>query len=320
MKTCSIITPPRSWFISRRPPEKLTPFGKPAIYTLVQPSPDQTHLLVGSLHKPYSYQLTARAFPQEIEIWDRAGKAEHTVASLPLADRIPLGGVRTGPRSCQWLQDKPATLLWAEALDGGDPKAKVPFHDKIVMVAAPFGAQPQEIFKTEQRFLSIQPLANGRALVVDYERVKRMERTFEISLDKPGDARLLFNLNERDAYHDPGHPVLETTPDGRRHVIQSGDEIYLLGEGASPTGDHPFLDRFNLATGKAQRLFQSDSNAYEAIGALLDDNGSAPAHPPRKPRRSAELPNPQRRPGDGFDALSRSHAPNGRDQEAAGHL
>jgi dipeptidyl aminopeptidase/acylaminoacyl peptidase len=272
---------------------KSTPFGKPAIYSLVRPAPDQTHLLVGWLHKPYSYQLTARAFPEEIEVWDRNTKVEYKVASLPLADRVPLAGVRTGPRSYQWLQDKPGTLVWAEALDGGDPKAKVQYRDAIKMIAAPFSAQPSEIFKTEQRFRSLQPLANNKALVDDYERVKRIVRTFEISLDQPGpgkpnnDARLIFSLNERDAYHDPGNPILKTTPDGRRLVIQSGDEIYLEGEGASPTGDHPFLDRFNLATGKAQRLFQSDAGAYETIAAVLDDSGTrlltrreSPADPP----------------------------------------
>jgi dipeptidyl aminopeptidase/acylaminoacyl peptidase len=279
---------------------KPTPFGKPAIYTLVWPSPDQAHLLVGWLHKPYSYQLTAREFPQEIEVWNRNGKVEYKVASLPLADRVPLAGVRTGPRSYQWLQDKPATLVWAEALDGGDPKTKVPYHDRIVLIAAPFSAQPNEIFKTEQRFRDLQPLANGYALVDDYERVKRIVRTFEISLDQPGpgkpanEARLIFSLNERDAYHDPGSPVLKTTLDGRRQVIQSGDEIYLEGEGSSPTGDHPFLDRFNLATGKAQRLFQSDAGAYETIAAVLDDSGTrlltrreSPADPPNYYVRTA---------------------------------
>jgi dipeptidyl aminopeptidase/acylaminoacyl peptidase len=115
---------------------KATPLGKPAIYTSVRPSPDQTLLLVGWLHKPYSYQLTARAFPEEIEVWDRHGKVEYKVASLPLADRVPLAGVRTGPRSYQWLPDKPAALVWSEALDGGDPKAKVPYRDRIVMAAA----------------------------------------------------------------------------------------------------------------------------------------------------------------------------------------
>ena len=122
---------------------KLTPFGKPGIYTTVRPSPDQKHLLVGWLHKPYSYQLPATDFPQEVEVWDREGKSEYKVASLPLAEHVPLAGVRTGPRSYQWLPDKSATLTWVEALDGGDPKEKVPHRDRIVLLSAPFSGQPQ---------------------------------------------------------------------------------------------------------------------------------------------------------------------------------
>jgi dipeptidyl aminopeptidase/acylaminoacyl peptidase len=254
---------------------KQTPLGKPGIYSMVRPSGDQAHLLVGWLHRPFSFQVPAGSFPQEVEVWDRNGHVEYKVASLPLENRVPLGGVRTGPRSYQWLPDKPAALVWAEALDGGDPKTKAPYRDGIKMIAAPFSGQPKEIFKTEERFRSLQPLAGGMALVQDFERVKRIVRTLEINLDMPGTAaRLIFSLNERDAYRDPGTPVLKTTPDGRRQVIQSGDEIYLSGEGSSPTGDHPFLDRFNLATGKAQRLFQSDKSAYESIVAVLDDNGT----------------------------------------------
>jgi dipeptidyl aminopeptidase/acylaminoacyl peptidase len=253
---------------------KSTPFGKPGIYSLVRPSSDQVHLLVGTIHRPFSYQVPAGSFPQDVEVWDRTAKVEYKIASLPLEDRVPLAGVRTGPRSYQWLPEKPATLVWAEALDGGDPKAKVPNRDSIKMIAAPFNSAPKEIFKTEERFRNLTPLAGGMALVQDFERVKRIVRTLEINLDKPGAARVIFTLNERDAYHDPGTPVLKTTADGRREVIQSGDEIYLDGEGSSPTGDHPFLDRFNLATGKAQRLFQSDSSAYETIAAMLDDNGT----------------------------------------------
>jgi dipeptidyl aminopeptidase/acylaminoacyl peptidase len=253
---------------------KLTTIGKPAIYSTVRPSSDQAHLLVGRLHRPFSYQVTAGSFPQDLEVWDRSGKVEYKLASLPLADHVPLAGVRTGPRSYQWIPDKPATLVWAEALDGGDPKAKVPFRDRIVTVAAPFSAPPKEIFKTEERFRSLQPLANSLALVKDFERVKRMERTIQISLDEPGaKPRVLFSINEKDAYRDPGTAVLKTSLDGRRQAIQSGDEILLAGEGSSPTGDHPFLDRFNLSTGKSERLFQSGADAYESIVALLDDKG-----------------------------------------------
>ncbi len=261
------------------PTGKLAPFGKPGIYTAIQTSPDGKHLLVGRLHKPYSYQLPGSAFPQDVEVWDRNARSEYKLATLPLADHVPLAGVRTGPRSYQWLPDKSATLVWVEALDGGNPKEKVPHRDKIVALAAPFSAQPSEVFETEQRFRGLQPLAGGHALVEDYERVQRVIRTFEIDLEKPGTpARVVFSRNERDAYHDPGSVVLKTSIDGRRQALQtqamqSGDEIYLSGQGASPAGDEPFLDRFNLATKKAQRLFQS-SSGYEDIVAVLDDNGS----------------------------------------------
>ncbi len=248
--------------------------GKPGLYTIVRPSPDQRHLLVGYLHKPYSYQLPCGLFPEEIEVRDRGGKFEYKLASLPLAERVPLAGVRGGPRSIAWLPEKPATLTWAEALDHGNPKETVPFRDKILVLPAPFQTQPLEVFKTPERFRGMWPLANGQALVEDYERKERIVRTFEIDLEKPGlEGRVIFKRNERDEYHDPGNPVLKTTPDGRRIVIQTGDEIYLAGAGASPSGDHPFLDRFNLATLKSDRLFQT-SDAYEAVVAMLDDAGT----------------------------------------------
>ncbi len=123
---------------------KTTPLAKPAIYTMVRPSPDDKHLLAVHLHKPYSYQLPATSFPEEVEVWDRSGKVERSIASLPLANRVPIGGVRTGPRSYQWLPDKPATLAWVEALDGGDSRKKVDFHDRIVALAAPFQGEPTE--------------------------------------------------------------------------------------------------------------------------------------------------------------------------------
>ena len=55
--------------------------------------------------------------------------------------------------------------------------------------------------------------------------------------------------------------------------MQNGDWIYLTGNGASPEGDRPFLDRFNLQTLKAERIFRSDANAYETVViALLSDD------------------------------------------------
>ena len=64
------------------------------------------------------------------------------IAELPVADTVPNGGVLPGPRSYQWQPLAPATLVWAEALDNGDPKANVPHRDKVMTMSAPFTAQP----------------------------------------------------------------------------------------------------------------------------------------------------------------------------------
>ena len=72
--------------------------GKPAIIWSVEPAPSGEFLLVTALHRPYSYLLTARSFPQTIEVWDLDGKVIHQVADVPLAENIPIEGVRTGPR------------------------------------------------------------------------------------------------------------------------------------------------------------------------------------------------------------------------------
>ena len=253
---------------------KTSSLSKPGIFTVVRISPDQSHLLVSRLHKPYSYQLPSNSFPQEVEVWDRSGKTEYKVASLPLAEHVPLAGVRTGPRATEWLPEKPATLTWVEALDGGNPKETVPNRDRILALASPFRDQPYEVFKTKERFRGMQPLADGKALVEEFERSKRIVRTLEIDMDKPGStARVIFSRNERDEYHNPGAPVTKTMVDGRQSILQSGSEIYLSGAGASPDGDQPFLDRFNLASGKSERLFQS-KDGYESIVAVLDDSGT----------------------------------------------
>ena len=273
---------------------RTTPFGKPGIYTMVRPSPDEKHMLVGRIHKPYSYQLPGGRFPQEIEVWDRAAKVDYKVASLPLEERTPIGGVRTGPRNYEWLPEKSATLVWVEALDGGNPREKVPNRDEILAFGAPFQGQPKEVFRTKERFRGLQPLADGKALVEDYERTSRVVRTMEIDLDRPGsEAKVIISRNERDEYKNPGTPLSKTNPDGRRQIMQVGDEILMSGTGASPTGDHPFIDKLNLATGRSTRMYQSDSKGYEIVEAVLDDSGTklltrreSPTDPPNYYMRS----------------------------------
>jgi dipeptidyl aminopeptidase/acylaminoacyl peptidase len=275
---------------------KIMPIGKPGIIESVHISPDGKDLLVTTIHKPFSYLHAARAFPREIEVWDRTGKMLHKVASLPLEDKVPINGVPTGPRSVEWRPSDPATLVWVEALDGGDLRKSAPYRDHILALKAPFTSEPWEIQKLEQRFQGIQMSEKGGlALVEDFERRKRWTRTFQIDLNEPGGKpRVVWSRNNQDRYKDPGRPLEKRMSNGQQAIIQDGDNIFLVGAGASPTGDHPFLDRFNLTTQNSQRLFQCDDDYYEIPEALLDDHGEkfltrreGPTEPPNYYVRTA---------------------------------
>ena len=91
--------------------------------------------------------------------------------------------------------------------------------------------------KTQERFRGLQPLANGKALVEDYERNKRIVRTMEIDLEKPGsEAKVIFSRNERDAYHDPGTPLMKTTAGRPPRRDSGGRRNSALRAGRFPHG------------------------------------------------------------------------------------
>ncbi|HLN32791.1 MAG TPA: prolyl oligopeptidase family serine peptidase [Gemmataceae bacterium] len=270
--------------------------GKPAIFASAQVSPDGNHFLVAREHRPYSYLHPSAAFPKEVEVWDREGRVEFKLASLPLAEQVPIEGVPTGPRNYTWRPTEPATLVWIEALDGGDPKKKAEHRDKVLMLKGPFQGQPVEVAKTQQRCMGLSwGEKPGFALLRDYDRDRRRGRTFAVNVDRPEQQlRLLWDRSVRDRYGDPGTPLMKMLPNGHLVLWQEGDFIYLSGPGASPRGDRPFLDRFDLSSLKAQRLFQSDAGSYETVASLISTEGprflthrETPREPPNYFLRSA---------------------------------
>ncbi len=252
---------------------KTTPVGRPGIFHVALPSPDGRHMLVERIHRPYSYLYPVNFFARDIEIWSAAGKLEKSLATLPLAEHVPSEGVRTGPRECHWQPTAPATVVWVEALDGGDPKNKVPHRDRLMSLAAPFQETPRELLKTEHRTTTVRWIEHGKlALVSEFNIARRWSRTFLV--DGTSEPRLVWSRDVRDAYKHPGLPMTRVQANGQPAVIENGGRIYLTGEGASPQGSRPFLDRLDLATLKTERLFQSGANDLESVVALLAADGS----------------------------------------------
>ncbi len=244
--------------------------GSPGIFSDISPSPDMKDLLVDRVKRPYSYSVPYPDFAHAYEIWDPDGGLIKVLADLPLSEEVPMNGVPTGPRNVDWMALKPATLVWAEALDGGNPERTVPFRDRLMMQAAPFTASPVEVLKLTERAQGLMPLATpGQTFASEYNWKKRWRTTWLVDLDHPATPpRKFFDLSVQDQYKDPGYPVMTTLKTGDRVVLQDKDWIYLSGGGASPQGDHPFLDRLSLKTMKSERLFQCEDPAYETFVAF----------------------------------------------------
>lgn len=276
----------------------VTPVGKPGNYETLDPAPDGRHILVTVIHKPYSYVTTYDRFPKEVELWDATDSSHavvRTVASLPLADRVPVRGVPVGPRDFSWRSTEPATLVWAEALDGGDWNVKVPARDKVMLLKAPFTSPAVEIERTEQRYTSLWwGEQKNTAILNEFDANRHWRRSLIVNVDdlqqKP---RVLWELSTDERYKNPGSPVFQLLPNGAPVFRQDGDSIYLAGTGASPDGDRPFLDEINLNTLKSERLFRSDKDSYERFLAFAGPSAQtfltwhqSPTDPPNAFRRA----------------------------------
>lgn len=250
--------------------------GSPAIFDDASFSPDGKYILASRVERPYSYQFPYSRFPKKVEIWDANGKLVKTVINSPLQNNLPAQGVPVGPRSVGWVPTEPAVLMWNEALDGGDPRTKASYRDKIMSWAAPFSNAPSELLKTEQRQQGrMFGERDGLMLYYDYNRDTQHRRLFATDHRNPVNPKLVADLSTRDRYNDIGSPVMKTLPNGRNVVRQNGGHIYLTGAGASPDGDRPFLRKLDLTTLKSEEIWRSGIEEYEAFLGLASDDGTA---------------------------------------------
>jgi dipeptidyl aminopeptidase/acylaminoacyl peptidase len=253
--------------------------GKPALYLGLSPSPDGRHLLSQVLERPFSYAVPVNFFPRRIEVLNLDGKPVHTVAKLPLFEGLPSGNdaVTTGARMISWRSDAPATLIWAEAQDGGDPAKAAEVRDHVYQQAAPFDKAPAVLAKLGYRYAGAQWGRGDFALIGEYWWKTRQVRSWWVAPDSATVApKKVYEGSSEDRYNDPGEPVTATDENGFQRLLfaPDGGSVYLVGDGASPEGDRPFLDRWNVADGKKERLFRSQAPYYSGVVAVLDARAS----------------------------------------------
>ncbi len=254
--------------------DEMVPLAPAGIYRVNSPSPDGQFLLVVKLTPPFSYIVPYYRFAQQVQILDLEGKLVQTIAEIPPAENIPKGfnAVRTGPRSFMWRSDKPASLYWVEAQDAGDPNIESDVRDQLFRLDAPFTAQASAGIEFSLRFHSIDWCDGDLAIANEYWWSNRREIRSTFAPDNPAISRkVVFDRSYEDRYTDPGDFETTLNAYGRSVLMRSDDgSLYLTGIGASPEGNRPFIDRFDLKNNHSTRIWRSETPYYEVPISIID--------------------------------------------------
>jgi dipeptidyl aminopeptidase/acylaminoacyl peptidase len=182
------------------------------------------------------------------------------------------------------MEHAPATLLYTQALDGGDPKNKAEFRDQLFAWDAPFAGEPRELFKLKFRDAGTDFLetVDGRdwMLSSEYDRDRKWitTRIYDAANPAGSEPRVLTDRSINDRYNDPGSPLRTLNSKGRSVIrvqrTASGPALLMSGSGATPEGDRPFLDLMPLDSLKPQRLWRSEASGYESVVDVMADGAS----------------------------------------------
>lgn len=230
------------------------------IYNRTSFSPDGNYVLVATIHKPYSYIVPFNRFPSVTNVYDKEGKLIKQIDEKPLIEAMPQGfmATATGKRNITWRSDKPATLVWVEALDGGDPAKEVEFRDEVFEWAVPFTAQPRSMVKTIDRYAGILWGDDKTAVLYDRWQNTRNMRTYVFNpSDTSQEPMVLSSRNYQDVYSDPGNFDSKRNEYGFYVLNLNGTKAYLIGSGFTAEGKFPFVDEIDLKTKATKRLYQS---------------------------------------------------------------
>ncbi|WP_326983498.1 prolyl oligopeptidase family serine peptidase [Chryseobacterium sp. MYb264] len=242
------------------------------LYSGVNFSPDGNYLMATTIKKPFSYIVPLYRFPMTTTVYDAKGSIVKVVNEVPLNEIMPKGfsSVRQGKRDLGWRSDMPATLVYAEALDGGDQSKTADFRDEIFTWEAPFDNAPKSFFKTKQRYEDVSWTNDHYAIVSESWYDTRNVKSFLVDLNN-GESKIIDDRNYQDVYSDPGNFNTTKNHYGRYVVDIKDGKSYLIGDGFTKDGQHPFIDEIDMKTLKKKRLYTSNvKNMKEEIIDILN--------------------------------------------------
>jgi dipeptidyl aminopeptidase/acylaminoacyl peptidase len=247
-------------------------------------APDEKHVILHTVTElPFGFPYYL--FPREVAILGLDGSRIAQVGAIPLNDRSAISSVAPlGPRGWQWgfdgksvwyfsWQDKPGADAFAAVRDTTLPQ---PGTDRLMRLDAPFNGAPRIVITSDHQLYDQNWTGSGRKLVVDdgYQP-RRRERVWWIDpTEREPKRHMLVDRSTEGSYDNPGTSLGRSRP--HQYVLwTSADDrvLYLAGDGFRPDGQRPFLDAWDLRSGRPTRRFESAGDVLESVSAMLSENG-----------------------------------------------
>lgn len=234
--------------------------GEPGLFVSLTVLGEGQALLTERLARPFPRLLTWDDFPQVVELRNAQGRVLREIAKLPARLGVPVDGTLPGPRVFYGAPTRDASLYWVEALDSGNPQAKVAYRDRVMRLAAPYTGEAEEIQRMPHRFARLRFLEDGaHALLTEIDRARAWTRSYLLPLNGL-QSRTLVEYSLRERARHPGLPLMRTAPSGQRVVHTGADgSFWFVGTGHTAKGERPFLDRYQVKDVPVQRVFQADN-------------------------------------------------------------
>ena len=246
------------------------------LITEAVPSPDGRFAFVETMHRPFSYALPMENFPAKASVITLKTGAAQDLSDHPLLDSIPIAfdAVPVGARDYAWRSDAPATLVWIEAQDGGDPKVAAAVRDRLMELSSPFAGQGEVLLDSPMRLRSVEWANDHLALATEWRWSDRKIAFVSFDPSSRGSKGItLYEGSAQDRYHSPGRAVVQMNAQGKPALQLTGDGkgIYFFSAGATPEGDLPFVGVVPVSGGTEQILWRSGKQLYEEPISLLAD-------------------------------------------------
>jgi len=232
------------------------------MYRNISFSSDGNYVMVSTVEKPFSYLVPYYRFPSKTVIYTKDAKPVETVVEVPLIEDLPQGFMarRTGRRNFSWRADKPSTLVFVEALDGGDPENEAPHRDEIFQLEAPFNGTAKSLIKSINRYSYIEWADDNTAILHDYWWNTRNTKSYVFD---PSDASkepiLIADRNYQDRYSDPGDFVMKRNEMGSYVIAMKGNEAF----------NRLYQSKF---TDKLEEIYDFDADKNEMLVRIESPN------------------------------------------------